>query len=84
MRAIGRVTAPRVPNRRVPQLEDADPLLSVKAANIPLVPSLPEPPGLETAECPVIGLTLDPDPTRSLRTTTTIANQPCAKQAPSV
>jgi [pyruvate, water dikinase]-phosphate phosphotransferase / [pyruvate, water dikinase] kinase len=33
----------------------------VKAANIPLVPSLPEPPGLESPPCPVIGLTLDPE-----------------------
>ena len=31
----------------------------IKAANVPLVPNLPEPPGLETVECPVIGLTLD-------------------------
>ena len=31
----------------------------IKAANIPLVPSLPEPEGLATANCPVIGLTLD-------------------------
>ena len=30
----------------------------IKAANIPLVPSLPEPPGLDTVECPVVGLTL--------------------------
>ena len=33
----------------------------IKAANVPLVPSLPEPAGLETVECPVIGLTLDPE-----------------------
>jgi regulator of PEP synthase PpsR (kinase-PPPase family) len=33
----------------------------IKAANIPLVPNLPEPPGLDTAQCPVIGLTLDPE-----------------------
>ena len=33
----------------------------VKAANIPLVPSLPDPPGLEDPKAPVIGLTLDPD-----------------------
>ena len=32
----------------------------VKAANIPLVPSLPDPPGLENPRAPVIGLTLDP------------------------
>jgi [pyruvate, water dikinase]-phosphate phosphotransferase / [pyruvate, water dikinase] kinase len=32
----------------------------IKAANIPLVPSLPDPPGLETPQCPVIGLTLEP------------------------
>jgi regulator of PEP synthase PpsR (kinase-PPPase family) len=30
-----------------------------KAANIPLVPGLPDPPGLENPTCPVIGLTLD-------------------------
>jgi hypothetical protein len=33
----------------------------IKAANIPLVPGLPEPPGLEHPHCPVIGLTLDPE-----------------------
>ncbi len=33
----------------------------IKAANVPLVPNLPEPPGIETVECPVVGLTLDPD-----------------------
>ncbi len=34
----------------------------VKAANIPLVPGLPEPAGLDaTLQCPVIGLTLDAD-----------------------
>ena len=32
----------------------------VKAANVPLVPGLPDPPGLEHVEQPVIGLTLDP------------------------
>ena len=32
----------------------------VKAANVPLVPGLPDPPGLEAPRCPVIGLTLDP------------------------
>ncbi len=31
----------------------------IKAANVPLVPNLPEPAGLETIECPVIGLTLE-------------------------
>src|SRR6201986_2587809 len=31
----------------------------IKAANVPLVPNLPEPAGLETVECPVIGLTLE-------------------------
>lgn len=31
----------------------------IKAANVPLVPGLPDPPGLEAPECPVIGLTLD-------------------------
>jgi regulator of PEP synthase PpsR (kinase-PPPase family) len=31
----------------------------IKAANVPLVPSLPEPPGLENPSAPVIGLTLD-------------------------
>ena len=33
----------------------------IKAANIPLVPGLPEPPGLENPRCPVIGLTIDAD-----------------------
>ena len=33
----------------------------IKAANVPLVPGLPDPPGLEAPECPVIGLTLDVD-----------------------
>jgi regulator of PEP synthase PpsR (kinase-PPPase family) len=32
----------------------------VKAANVPLVPGLPDPPGLDQPRCPVIGLTLDP------------------------
>lgn len=32
----------------------------IKAANIPLVPSTPDPPGLDNPTCPVIGLTLDP------------------------
>jgi [pyruvate, water dikinase]-phosphate phosphotransferase / [pyruvate, water dikinase] kinase len=32
----------------------------IKAANVPLVPNTPEPPGLVDAHCPVIGLTLDP------------------------
>jgi hypothetical protein len=32
----------------------------VKAANVPLVPGLPDPPGLDHPNCPVIGLTLDP------------------------
>jgi regulator of PEP synthase PpsR (kinase-PPPase family) len=32
----------------------------IKAANIPLVPSLPLPPALENPACPVIGLTIDP------------------------
>ena len=31
----------------------------VKAANVPLVPGLPDPPGLLQPNCPVIGLTLD-------------------------
>lgn len=31
----------------------------IKAANVPLVPNLPEPDGLEDPPCPVIGLTLD-------------------------
>lgn len=31
----------------------------IKAANVPLVPGTPDPPGLEAPECPVIGLTLD-------------------------
>jgi hypothetical protein len=30
----------------------------IKAANVPLVPNLPIPPGLEEVKCPVIGLTL--------------------------
>ena len=33
----------------------------IKAANIPLVPGLPDPPALDTPSCPVIGLTLDPE-----------------------
>jgi hypothetical protein len=33
----------------------------IKAANVPLVPALPEPPGLENPPCPVIGLTLEPE-----------------------
>lgn len=33
----------------------------VKAANVPLVPGLPDPPGLNNPHCPVIGLTLDPE-----------------------
>lgn len=32
----------------------------VKAANVPLVPGTPDPPGLEDPPCPVIGLTLEP------------------------
>ncbi len=32
----------------------------VKAANVPLVPGTPDPPGLEEPSSPVIGLTLDP------------------------
>lgn len=32
----------------------------VKAANVPLVPGTPDPPGLEAPVCPVIGLTLEP------------------------
>lgn len=32
----------------------------VKAANVPLVPALPDPPGLEAPACPVVGLTLEP------------------------
>ena len=32
----------------------------VKAANVPLVPGLPDPPGLENPPVPVVGLTLDP------------------------
>ncbi len=31
----------------------------IKAANVPLVPNLPEPVGLESVECPVVGLTLE-------------------------
>ncbi len=33
----------------------------IKAANIPLVPGLPAPPGLDNPRCPVIGLTIDPE-----------------------
>ncbi len=33
----------------------------IKAANVPLVPNLPSPPGLEDMKCPVIGLTLAPE-----------------------
>lgn len=33
----------------------------IKAANVPLVPNLPIPPGLEEIKCPVIGLTLAPE-----------------------
>ncbi len=32
----------------------------IKAANVPLVPGTPDPPGLAAPVCPVIGLTLDP------------------------
>ncbi len=32
----------------------------IKAANVPLVPGLPDPPGLLEPRCPVVGLTLDP------------------------
>lgn len=32
----------------------------IKAANVPLVPNLPEPVGLDEIRCPVIGLTLEP------------------------
>jgi [pyruvate, water dikinase]-phosphate phosphotransferase / [pyruvate, water dikinase] kinase len=31
----------------------------IKAANVPLVPNLPEPTGLDGVHCPVVGLTLD-------------------------
>ena len=31
----------------------------IKAANVPLVPNLPEPAALDAAPCPVVGLTLD-------------------------
>ena len=31
----------------------------VKAANVPLVPGTPDPPGLEQPRCPVVGLTLE-------------------------
>lgn len=31
----------------------------IKAANVPLVPGLPDPPGLEAPACAVVGLTLD-------------------------
>jgi hypothetical protein len=33
----------------------------IKAANVPLVPGLPEPPGLDNPPCPVVGLTIDPE-----------------------
>jgi regulator of PEP synthase PpsR (kinase-PPPase family) len=33
----------------------------IKAANVPLVPNTPSPPGLEDVKCPVIGLTLAPE-----------------------
>jgi [pyruvate, water dikinase]-phosphate phosphotransferase / [pyruvate, water dikinase] kinase len=33
----------------------------IKAANVPLVPNLPAPPGLDEVKCPVIGLTLAPE-----------------------
>ena len=33
----------------------------MKAANVPLVPGTPDPPGLENPVCPVVGLTLDVD-----------------------
>jgi regulator of PEP synthase PpsR (kinase-PPPase family) len=33
----------------------------IKAANVPLVPNLPEPEGLDEIQCPVIGLTLEAD-----------------------
>jgi regulator of PEP synthase PpsR (kinase-PPPase family) len=33
----------------------------IKAANVPLVPGTPDPPGLEDPHCPVIGLTIDPE-----------------------
>src|SRR4051812_12139376 len=33
----------------------------IKAANVPLVPNLPSPPGLDEVKCPVIGLTLAPE-----------------------
>lgn len=32
----------------------------VKAANVPLVPGAPLPPELDTAPCPIVGLTIDP------------------------
>lgn len=32
----------------------------IKAANVPLVPGTPDPPGLTSPNCPVVGLTLDP------------------------
>ena len=33
----------------------------IKAANVPLVPGLPDAPGLDNPPCPVIGLTIDPE-----------------------
>ncbi|HEV7458779.1 MAG TPA: pyruvate, water dikinase regulatory protein [Roseococcus sp.] len=32
----------------------------IKAANVPLVPGAPLPPELDTAPCPIVGLTIDP------------------------
>ena len=39
----------------------------IKAANVPLVPGTPDPPGLETPACPVIGLTLDAEALIAIR-----------------
>ena len=39
----------------------------IKAANVPLVPSLPDPPGLEDPPCPVIGLTVEAEPLIEIR-----------------
>lgn len=39
----------------------------IKAANVPLVPNTPEPEGLFRVNCPVIGLTLQPDALLEIR-----------------
>ncbi len=63
----------------------------IKAANVPLVPSLPEPPGLETVECPVIGLTLEAEALIEIRrhrlkliAAGSSARASCARTAPTM